>query len=75
MLYEELFDYMKRLGLPVPLLSTKEEQDKIEIFANTIKQDCGMPLPEVVEQIEKNKAQNAEMEKSLHEGIKKTWGL
>ena len=44
--YENVFDAMKKLGLPIPPLSTKEEQEKLHEFCKTIAEELKTPVSE-----------------------------
>ena len=44
--YEKVFDAMKQLGLPIPPMSTKEEQEKLHEFCKTIAEKLKTPVSE-----------------------------
>jgi benzoyl-CoA reductase/2-hydroxyglutaryl-CoA dehydratase subunit BcrC/BadD/HgdB len=71
----ETFSRMKKLGLIVPPMSTKEEQEELNKFAEKIRNDFQKSLPEIVDVLENDPVHNTNLSKSLQEGIKRTWNM
>jgi len=71
----ETFSLMKKLGLPVPPMSTKEELEKLNIFSEETQHKYGKSFSEVIDFINYDPEKNKELFNSIQECIKQTWGL
>ena len=71
----EIFSRIKKLGITVPPMSTKEEQEKLQKFVEEIRNDLEKPLSEIVELLENDPQKNIDLSNAIQASIKKKWGL